>query len=62
MGTQEAVKIALSAKEAAQATGQSVDTIYNLIRSNAIAAKRSGTKYLIEPAELQRWFDALPEA
>ncbi len=54
-------RIGLRVPEAAAAVGLSVDTINKAIKSNELTAKYSGTKPLISPDELRRWFDSLPE-
>jgi len=54
--------VSFSAQEAGAAYGVSPDTIRGLIHANKIAAKKSGTKYLIPAEELEAWFESLPDA
>jgi len=48
----------LSIGQAAKLTGKSKSTISRAIKSGRISAKREGDRYLIDPAELSRVFDA----
>lgn len=54
------VQIALSPAEAAAALGVGRTTLFKLIRSGEINAKKSGGRTIIPVAELQRFVDALP--
>jgi excisionase family DNA binding protein len=64
------LKLALTAQEAAVATGVSEKTITRAIKSGRLRAKRSSVdangnpagRYLILVAELQAWLDSLEAA
>lgn len=55
------VRLAYTVPEAAEAVRLSVDSIQKAIRQNEPATKRYGTKPLVPVAELQRWFESLPD-
>lgn len=63
-------KLALNTKEAAIATGVSVDTIKAAIRAGRLRAKRSSTtedgdgagRYLVSIDALQAWLDGMADA
>ncbi len=66
-------KLAYSISEAAESSGQSMDTIKRALRATdpkvfppPLRAKRAGaatnSKRLILATELQRWLDSLPDA
>lgn len=48
----------LSIGQAAKLTGKSKSTISRAIKSGRLSANRDGDRYLIDPAELTRVFDA----
>lgn len=52
---------ACSVAEAAAYLGISRSAVYALIRADRLAARRLGSKTLIEYSELDAFFDALPE-
>lgn len=53
--------IGLPLNVAALAVGLSVDTLQKANRQNELVFKYSGTKPLVDPDELKRWFKSLPE-
>ena len=58
----EVQRIGYTKAEAAVRVGLSVDSISAAIANGDLAAKKYGSKPLISPRELARWFDALPDA
>ncbi len=58
----EGQRVGYTKAEAAARVGLSVDSISAAIANGDLAAKKFGTKPLIAPKELARWFDALPDA
>lgn len=52
--------IGLPLTVAAELVGLSVDTLQKANRNNDLEFKYSGSKPLVAPAELKRWFDSLP--
>lgn len=52
--------IAYTLPEAASAVRLSVDSLQKAIKAGDLTAKEFGSKPLIKPSELERWFDSLP--
>lgn len=54
------VKLALSVREAADATGYSHDVISRAIKSNDLIARYANSKPVIQVTELEKWLQNLP--
>ena len=55
-------RTSFSPDEAAESTSLSRDSIIKAIKSGELHAKKYGTRYVIPPASLQAYIDALPDA
>jgi excisionase family DNA binding protein len=58
-------KLFLTLKQAAEVTGLSADTLAKNIHAGNLRAKKTaatGGKTLVRIADLEEWFDGLPEA
>lgn len=55
-------KIAYPIAQAGDQVGMSEQYIRNEIKAHRIVAKQAGTKKIVGHAELERWFNGLPEA
>jgi excisionase family DNA binding protein len=53
--------LAYTIREACEASGLGRSSIYKLLKSGALRARKHGTRTLILESDLRRWLEKLPE-